>query len=101
MPTHRGVVIAANGVVAASQPLAVSAGLHILQSGGTFIDAAIATSAVLTVTEPYNSHLGGDAFVIVYEAATRKVTAFNASGAAPRAAAPDLFPQGIPLRDPQ
>ena len=43
---HRGVVVANRGVVAASQPLAVSAGLNILQRGGTFADAAIATSAV-------------------------------------------------------
>lgn len=98
IPTHRGLVVARNGVVAASQPLAVSAGLEILQRGGTFIDAAIATSATLAVTEPYASHLGGDAFVIVYDAATRTTTAFNASGSAPRAASPDGFPNGIPLR---
>jgi len=98
IPTHRGIVVAKNGVVAASQPLAVSAGLEILQRGGTFIDAALATSATLAVTEPYASHLGGDAFVIVYDAATKATTAFNASGAAPRAATPDVFPDGIPVR---
>jgi gamma-glutamyltranspeptidase/glutathione hydrolase len=98
IPTHRGVVVARNGVAAASQPLAVSAGLDILRRGGTFVDAALATSAVLAVTEPYASHLGGDAFVIVYDARTKRVTAFNASGAAPRSAAPETFPNGIPLR---
>jgi len=97
-PTHRGVVVAKNGVVASSQPLAVSAGLQVLQNGGTFIDAAIATSAVLTVTEPYASHLGGDAFVIVYDAATKRTTAFNASGPAPLAASLNDFPNGIPIR---
>jgi gamma-glutamyltranspeptidase / glutathione hydrolase len=96
--THRGVVVAKNGVVAASQPLAVSAGLAVLQQGGTCIDAAIATSAVLTVTEPYASHLGGDAFVIYYDASTRTTTACNASGAAPRSATPERFPGGIPVR---
>src|SRR5579871_5273126 len=95
---HRGVVVAKNGVVAASQPLAVAAGLRVLQQGGSFADAAIAVSAVLCVTEPYASHLGGDAFIIVYEAKTGKTTALNASGAAPRAATPDRFPDGIPLR---
>ncbi len=98
MKQHRGVVAAKNGMVAASQPLAVSAGLAVLLKGGSFIDAAIATSAVLTVTEPYNSHLGGDAFLIVYEKATGKTTALNGSGAAPEASSLAAFPNGIPLR---
>ena len=49
MKTHRSPVYARNGVVAASQPLAVSAGLEILRRGGSAIDAAIATSAVLAI----------------------------------------------------
>jgi gamma-glutamyltranspeptidase/glutathione hydrolase len=98
LPTHRGVVVANHGMVAASQPLAVSAGLQVLQSGGTFVDAAIAVSAVLTVIEPYNSHLGGDAFVIVYDTQNRATLAFNGSGAAPAHADVSRFPQGIPLR---
>ena len=95
---HRGVVVAKNGVVAASQPLAVAAGLQVLQQGGGFVDAAIATSAVLCVVEPFASHLGGDAFVISYEGRSGQTTAFNGSGAAPRAATPGRFPDGIPLR---
>jgi gamma-glutamyltranspeptidase/glutathione hydrolase len=91
-------VVARNGIVAASQPLATSAGLGILQRGGSFADAAIATSAVLAVTEPYASQIGGDAFIIVYDAATGNTTALNGSGAAPHAAMPDCFPNGIPLR---
>ena len=95
---HRGVVVARNGIVAASQPLAVSAGLNILQRGCSFADAAIAVSAVLCVVEPYASHLGGDAFIIVYDAPSGAVTALNGSGAAPLAASRDRFPDGIPLR---
>lgn len=95
---HRGVVVAKNGMVAASQPLAVTAGLYFLQQGGSFADAAIATSAVLCVTEPYASHVGGDAFIIVYDDKTGGTTALNASGAAPQAATRDKFPDGIPLR---
>lgn len=90
--------MAQKGVVAASQPLAVSAGLHILQQGGSFADAAIAASAVLAVVEPHNSHLGGDAFLVVYDAATNRTTALNGSGAAPQKATRELFPDGIPLR---
>lgn len=95
---HRGVVVARKGVVAASQPLAVSAGLGVLQRGGSFADAALAVSAVLCVTEPYASHLGGDAFLIVYDAATGETTALNGSGAAPLAATRAQFPDGIPIR---
>src|SRR5580704_10225404 len=95
---HRGVVVGRNGMVAASQPLAVSAGLKALQDGGSFIDAAIAVSSVLAVTEPYSSHLGGDAFVIIYEAASGKTVAYNASGAAPAGATLASFPDGIPDR---
>jgi len=95
---HRGVVVAKNGMIAASQPLAVSTGLNILQQGGTFADAAIAASAVLCVVEPYASQLGGDAFIIVYDAPTGTTVALNGSGAAPMAADPSVFPEGIPLR---
>lgn len=95
---HRGIVIAKRGIVAASQPLAVSAGLEILMEGGSCVDAAIATSATLAVTEPYNSHLGGDAFVIYYHGASRSSLAFNGSGAAPASATRDEFTDGIPVR---
>src|SRR2546426_7837949 len=98
IPTHRGVVVAKNGVVAASQPVAVSAGLDVLRRGGNFVDAAIAVSSVLSVTEPYTNHLGGDAFVIVYDASKKQTLAFNGSGAAPAAAMPEVFPKGIPVR---
>lgn len=95
---HRGVVVGRQGMVAASQPLAVSAGLQVLQNGGSFVDAALATSATLCVTEPYASQVGGDAFIIIYEAKTGKTTAINASGAAPQKATLERFEHGIPLR---
>ena len=98
MNQHRGVVVARNGMVAASQPLAVTAGLQILQQGGSFADAAVAVSAVLCVTEPHASHLGGDAFILFYDAGTQRTTALNGSGIAPLSVTPECFPEGIPLR---
>ncbi len=98
---HRGIVVAARGIVAASQPLAVSAGLDVLRAGGSFIDAAIATSAVLVVTEPYNSHLGGDAFAIVWDQAERSATAYNGSGRAPSVIPDGAYANGIPVHGPQ
>ncbi len=91
MKTHRANVYARNGVVAASQPLAVSTGLEILRRGGSAIDAAIAVSAVLAVTEPGASHLGGDAFVITHNASKGEQVAFNGSGEAPNLATRDQF----------
>jgi gamma-glutamyltranspeptidase/glutathione hydrolase len=90
-------VYSRNGVVAASQPLAVSAGIEILRKGGSAIDAAIAMSAVLAVVEPGASHLGGDAFVIAHKASDRSNLAFNGSGEAPHAATASEFPSGIDM----
>jgi len=45
-------------------------------------------AAVLNVVEPYNSNLGGDVFMIVWDAARKEVVAINGSGAAPRDARP-------------
>ncbi len=98
MKQHRGVVYGKNGVIAASQPLAVSCGLKMLMEGGSFADAALAASAVLCVTEPHNSHLGGDGFALVYEAGSGTVTALNGAGKAPMSATPEALKTGIPTR---
>lgn len=89
--TYRAPVYSRNGVVAASQPLAVSAGIEILAKGGSAGDAAIATSAVLAVIEPGASHLGGDAFVITHNSSRKENLAFNGSGEAPHGASDNQF----------
>ena len=81
----RSVVRAAHGMVATSQPLASQAGLDVLKRGGNAVDAAIAMAAVLNVTEPNMTGIGGDAFMMVYSAKTGKLEGLNASGRAPRA----------------
>ncbi len=83
--TLRSTVSGTRGVVATSQPLAAIAGLDILKKGGNAIDAAVATAAVLTVVEPMSTSLGGDAFIMVYLAAEKKLIGLNASGRAPYA----------------
>jgi len=75
----------ARNVVATSQPLAAQAGLRILQRGGNAVDAAIATAAVITMTEPCSNGLGADAFAIVWDPASRQLLGLNASGLAPAA----------------
>ena len=85
VPAGRSVVRTSHAMVASSQPLASQTGLEILKGGGNAVDAAIAMAAVLNVTEPNMTGVGGDAFMMVYSAKTKKIEALNASGRAPRA----------------
>ncbi|KAF8898868.1 gamma-glutamyltranspeptidase [Infundibulicybe gibba] len=82
-PSRRSVVYGTKGVVSSSQPLATAAGLEILNKGGNAADAAVATSAALNVTEPSCCGIGGDAFCLFYDAATKTVKALNGSGRSP------------------
>lgn len=83
-PSSRAAVLATEGVVATSQPLAAQAGLGVLVDGGTAVDAAIATAAALTVVEPCSNGLGGDAFAIVWDG--DRLHGLNGSGRWPGAA---------------
>jgi gamma-glutamyltranspeptidase/glutathione hydrolase len=77
-------VLSDRGIVATSQTLASQAGAQVLARGGSAIDAAIAANATLGVVEPERGGIGGDLFVIYYEARTGKLTGINASGWAPQ-----------------
>ncbi len=87
----RSVVMARNGLIATSQPLASAAGLRVLQQGGNAFDAAVTAAAVLAVVEPTMNGVGGDLFALVYDAKTKQVRALNASGRAPARATPEEF----------
>src|SRR5450755_1333638 len=87
----RSEVMAQHGMIVTSQPLAAQAGLQILKQGGNAIDAAVATAAMLNVTEPMMVGIGGDLFAIVYIAKERKVYVLNASGMAPTGATVERF----------
>lgn len=79
----RAEVIAPNGMVATSQPLAAQIGLDVLKAGGNAIDAAIATNAALGLMEPTGCGIGGDLFAIVWSARDQKLYGLNASGRSP------------------
>ncbi len=102
--SRRSMVAARRGMVASSNPLASQAGLQILRQGGNAADAAIATAAMLNVTEPASTGAGGDCFALFYDAKTRQISALNGSGRAPAALQlQDLLAQGmteIPERSP-
>jgi gamma-glutamyltranspeptidase/glutathione hydrolase len=92
----RSVVMTDGGIVATSHYLASQAGAQVLAKGGTAIDAAIAANAVLGVTEPMNNGIGGDLFLIYWEARTGKLYGLNSSGWAPRKLSADfLAKQGL------
>lgn len=78
-----------NGAVVTNHPLASSVGIRVLQEGGNAVDAATAISFAIAVAEPAGSGIGGDAFIMVYERASRSVQVINGSGAAPLAATAD------------
>ena len=90
----RSLVITQQGVVATSQALASQAGAQILAQGGSAVDAAIAANAVLGVVEPMMDGIGGDLFVLYWDAKTGELTGLNASGPAPRALSPALLAAG-------
>ena len=81
----RSPVHARHGMVCAAQPLAVQAGVEVLQAGGSAVDAAIAVNACLALMEPTSCGLGGDLFAIVWDPRAGRLVGLNASGRAPLA----------------
>ncbi|MYE15928.1 MAG: gamma-glutamyltransferase [Gemmatimonadetes bacterium] len=77
---RRSTVYAPRNVAATSQPLATAAALEVMQQGGNAIDGAVAAAAVLNVTEPHMTGMGGDAFSIVWWAETGELHGIDASG---------------------
>src|SRR5216117_2580127 len=87
----RSPVLATNGMVSTSQPLASTAALRILQDGGNAVDAAICAAAVLNVVEPNSTGIGGDMFALVYMQQDAKPVGLNGSGWAGSKASVDFF----------
>ena len=80
----RSEVIAENGMVATSHPLASQIGVDILKSGGNAIDAAIAANAAIGLMEPTGNGIGGDLFAIIWIEKDKKLYGLNASGRSPK-----------------
>lgn len=87
----RSMVISRQGIVSTEQPLASQAGAMILARGGSAADAAIAANAVMGVIEPMMNGIGGDLFVIVYDAKSGKLYGLNASGWSPKGLTPEFL----------
>ncbi len=103
--TTRAVTLTQRGMVSSPHYLASLAGLDTLREGGTAVDAAISVNSTLGVVYPHMTGVGGDAFWLIYDAASGSVHALNGSGRAGANATRELFAaQGhtaIPVRGPQ
>ncbi len=89
----RSEVIAENGMVATSHPLATQVGIDILKKGGNAIDAAIAANAAIGLMEPTGNGIGGDLFAIIWIEKDKKLYGLNASGRSPKNLTIDYFKQ--------
>lgn len=88
-----------HAIVVAAHPLAVAAGTEVLERGGSAMDAALAVQLMLGLVEPQSSGIGGGAFIMAYDAKTRRVSAYLGRERAPASASPAMLegPDGEPL----
>lgn len=87
----RAQTVAQRQMVVAASPMAAEAGLAMLRQGGSAIDAAIATQAMLTLVEPQSSGLGGGALMLYWDSGKTELSAWDGREVAPAAAPPTLF----------
>jgi gamma-glutamyltranspeptidase/glutathione hydrolase len=73
-------------MVVANNPLATKAGCDVLKRGGSAVDAAVAVQMVLTLVEPQSSGIGGGGFMLHYNRADGRITAYDGRETAPAAA---------------
>src|SRR6266851_5843747 len=97
----RSVVMTDRGIVSTSHYLASQAGAQVLAKGGSAIDGAIAANAVLGVTEPMMNGIGGDLFLIYWDAKSGKLYGLNSSGWAPRGLSIEYLKQKGTMQMPQ
>lgn len=82
----RSTVHAQNAMVATSHPLAALTAIEVMKAGGTAADAAVAACALLGVIEPQSTGIGGDCFALIQPRGEGRITSYNGSGRAPKAA---------------
>lgn len=90
--------------VASPHHAASAIGRDVLAGGGNALDAAIAVNAMLGVVYPHMCGIGGDLFLLYYDAGTGQVHCLNGTGPAPRLATRDAFMErgldAVPIRGP-
>lgn len=95
---HRAVVQGERGMVASAHYLASYTGANVLAQGGNAVDAALVMAFMTGVVLPQMCGLGGDAFMLYYQARTGTVTAYQGSGPAAAGVTADHYrQQGLSL----
>lgn len=89
--TAKKVVNGQRQMVTTANPYASEAARQILRKGGSALDAVIAAQLTLNVVEPQSSGIGGGAFMLYYDAKTRKVHVYDGRETAPAAAREERF----------
>jgi gamma-glutamyltranspeptidase / glutathione hydrolase len=74
------------GMVASTHWLASAAGMAVLEQGGNAFDAAVAAGLTLQVVEPHLNGPGGDAPILLYDAARGEPVVVCGQGPAPAGA---------------
>ena len=96
--TPRAPVFGRRSMVVSGHSAATLAGIAALRRGGSLVDAMVAASAALAVVLTHATSIGGDCFILYYDAATGRTIGLNASGIAPEAATPERFHDGMKTR---
>jgi len=93
-----------SGGVSSEHPLASIVGYQVLHDGGNAVDASVAVSLMLAVTQPHLGSLGGDFFALIFESSSGKVYCMNSSGWSPKRLNRELLEEtglgGIPVTSP-
>lgn len=82
--------------VATSSTYATEIGEKVLKEGGNAVDAAVAVSYALAVTEPYASGLGGGGGMIIYDPSEDQYHGLNYRDSAPISHSRMEEPTGVP-----
>src|SRR5260370_24390632 len=85
----RSAAMGCSGAAGTAHPLATLTAIEILKKGGSAIDAAVATNAVLGFVEPTSSGIGGDCYAMIWDPKLPKAVGLPASRTPPKAPPPE------------
>jgi gamma-glutamyltranspeptidase/glutathione hydrolase len=90
-PSVHSPTIGTKGMIVSQNSIASEVGAQILRDGGNAVDAAVAVGFALAVTLPRAGNIGGDGFMIVYDAKAKQTRVLDFRGVAPSRATLDMF----------
>ncbi len=90
-PPNPAIAQGRGGAVASVDRDATNIGINVLKAGGNAIDAAVATTAALGVTDPFSTGIGGGGFMLIYLKAKNRIITIDGRETAPAIANINLF----------